>query len=343
MKTGYRLAALALLSQALCCALPAPATAQVLGGACSLASQNTPFGNTDYLLYMKCVSSVWTAEAIQPGAATQACAAGTAGQIQWTGTALKFCDGSSWNTISGGAGVAAGSTGDVQFNTSGALAADTGKFFWDSTNHRLGIGVEPSATANYGTLSMGTGPFDGSTAGKFAGNASGTDIAINHAANWTGDLLNFQVHGVTVLENSVLNTAGSSIFSVGSGLTGSATLGLTSSNGYAQQIVFERGSTTSWVLGSGASPYTLSLTNTASASVMSFLQTGALGVDTASPQATLDVNGYMRLAKNSSQPVACSSTNDGAIALTHLYTLCVCKGGSTSWVQASDGATSCSW
>ncbi|MGA8494386.1 MAG: hypothetical protein WB764_02815 [Xanthobacteraceae bacterium] len=55
---------------------------------------------------------------------------------------------------------------------------------------------------------------------------------------------------------------------------------------------------------------------------------GAVGIGTTSPEATLDVNGYIRLAKNSSRPVACSSTYDGSIALTALYTLCVCKGGS---------------
>ena len=70
---------------------------------------------------------------------------------------------------------------------------------------------------------------------------------------------------------------------------------------------------------------------------------GNVGIGTTSPQATLDVNGYARLAKNTSQPVACSATNDGAIALTHLYTLCICNGGSTSWVQESNGTTSCSW
>jgi len=71
----------------------------------------------------------------------------------------------------------------------------------------------------------------------------------------------------------------------------------------------------------------------------------SLGIGTTSPEATLDVNGYMRLAKNSSQPVACSSTYDGAIALTHVYTLCVCKGNpvSSSWLEASDGVTTCSW
>ena len=70
---------------------------------------------------------------------------------------------------------------------------------------------------------------------------------------------------------------------------------------------------------------------------------GNVGIGTTSPQATLDINGSMRLAKNSSQPVACSSTHDGQIALTHNYTLCICKGGSSSWVQSKDGSTACSW
>ena len=70
---------------------------------------------------------------------------------------------------------------------------------------------------------------------------------------------------------------------------------------------------------------------------------GNFGIGTTSPQATLDINGYVRLAKYSSQPAACSATNDGAIALTHLYTLCVCNGGSTSWVRETDGVTACSW
>ena len=47
---------------------------------------------------------------------------------------------SDWQDL-GSSASAAGSTGDIQFNTSGAFSADTGKFFWDSTNHRLGVGT----------------------------------------------------------------------------------------------------------------------------------------------------------------------------------------------------------
>jgi hypothetical protein len=70
---------------------------------------------------------------------------------------------------------------------------------------------------------------------------------------------------------------------------------------------------------------------------------GDVAINSDTPQATLDVNGYMRLATNLSSPVACSPTNTGAIALTHRYTLCVCNGGSMQWVQAQDGLTACSW
>lgn len=70
---------------------------------------------------------------------------------------------------------------------------------------------------------------------------------------------------------------------------------------------------------------------------------GNLGIGTIDPQATLDVSGYMRLVKNSAQPAACSASNDGAIALTHVYTLCICKSNSSSWVKASDGLTACKW
>jgi hypothetical protein len=67
-----------------------------------------------------------------------------------------------------------------------------------------------------------------------------------------------------------------------------------------------------------------------------------VGISQTDPQATLDVNGYAKLLKYGAAPVNCNATYDGSIALTSLYTLCVCKAG-TGWVQTRDGTTACTW
>ncbi len=69
---------------------------------------------------------------------------------------------------------------------------------------------------------------------------------------------------------------------------------------------------------------------------------GIIGVGTNDPQATLDINGFMKLKKNSSQPASCDANHDGAIALASNYKMCVCKNGS-GWVLSWDGSTSCTW
>ncbi len=68
---------------------------------------------------------------------------------------------------------------------------------------------------------------------------------------------------------------------------------------------------------------------------------GNVGIATTTPAATLDINGYMRLKKNTSQPVACSTGNDGAIALNSSYLGCVCNG--TSWINIASSTQTCVW
>ena len=68
---------------------------------------------------------------------------------------------------------------------------------------------------------------------------------------------------------------------------------------------------------------------------------GQVGISTGQPKATLDINGYTRLKKYSSEPIACGLDHDGAIALTSQYKLCICNG--SSWVESADGTSSCSW
>jgi hypothetical protein len=78
-----------------------------------------------------------------------------------TGTVEAYYNGA-WNSLvtsatAGTSTPAAGSTGDVQFNSGGSLGASS-NFFWDNTNARLGIGT----TSPGSTLAVnGSGSFTG--------------------------------------------------------------------------------------------------------------------------------------------------------------------------------------
>jgi hypothetical protein len=61
---------------------------------------------------------------------------------------------------------------------------------------RIYMPLAPTATANYGLVSLGSGAWDGSTSGFFAGSASGTVIAVNAASGYAGNLIDAQVAGV---------------------------------------------------------------------------------------------------------------------------------------------------
>jgi hypothetical protein len=82
---------------------------------------------------------------VQIGSSGASCSASNAGALRYSGGSLFYCNGSAWTASNaGGMSGAAGSTGQVQFNTGGALAADAG-LFWDNTNKHLGIGTASPA------------------------------------------------------------------------------------------------------------------------------------------------------------------------------------------------------
>jgi hypothetical protein len=73
------------------------------------------------------------------------------------------------------------------------------------------VAYSPTATINYGYVSLGNMPFDGVTSGYFSGSANGTYIAINASSSFAGNFLDFQKNGVSYakLDNTgVLTAAG---------------------------------------------------------------------------------------------------------------------------------------
>lgn len=60
---------------------------------------------------------------------------------------------------------------------------------------KLTISQAPTASANYGLTSRGSGAFDGSTSGFYAANANGQVDAINLASGSTADFANWQLAG----------------------------------------------------------------------------------------------------------------------------------------------------
>ncbi len=69
---------------------------------------------------------------------------------------------------------------------------------------------------------------------------------------------------------------------------------------------------------------------------------GYVGINTATPSVELDINGLMRITRQGSGSTPnCNGSNDSAIALTYGRKLCVCNG--STWVNASDGSTACTF
>jgi hypothetical protein len=91
---------------------------------------------------------------------------------------------------------------------------------------KLHVGVAPTATPKFGLLSLGDGPFNGTTAGYFKGHASGTYFATNASSAYDGDLVNLQVAGDSkfkIDKDGVITSGGSFTTTGNFTQTGSAT------------------------------------------------------------------------------------------------------------------------
>lgn len=88
-------------------------------------------------------------------------------------------------------------TADFTISSTGSLVTVTctGFGIGGSPVSQFTIPVAPSANANFGVVSLGSGGFAGS-ASHFAGSSSGTHLAISAATGYVGNLIDAQVAGV---------------------------------------------------------------------------------------------------------------------------------------------------
>ena len=230
---------------------------------------------------------------------------------------LNVYNGTAW--VAAGAN-AAGSTGDVQFNTAGDLAADTGNFIWDAINHRLGIGtatpaypldVNGKARASsmiVASVASGAG-VTGNPASGVAGAiqfSSGTGLT-SDAPNFFWDDTNDRLGLGTTTPGSIIGLGGDAARTIGMergtaaatagyGLTlqsGGATSGATNKNG--GDLVLSSGAST----GTGNSKITFKTfaaggsgtSDNTAATAMTILGSGYVGIGSSTPAVALDVVG----------------------------------------------------
>lgn len=141
--------ALAALFAVLCFAPEAKAQSSptVIGTSCSAG---TTRDNT-YNSYLGCPSGTWAYNAVQVGASADTCAAATAGEIEWTGSAFQGCNGTSWGSLGGGG--LTGSQYQVATFTATNTASGNANILTDASNDfivssgKVGIGTAtPQAT-----------------------------------------------------------------------------------------------------------------------------------------------------------------------------------------------------
>jgi len=268
---------------------------------------------------------------LTPLASTQAMAActgpaGAEGRVIYNTDfhVLQFCNGTTWIGTGGSAGGAtpSGAAGSVQISGGSSLASDASNFFWDTTNHRLGVGtttpaqaldVVGKATASsmiYKSVTSTAAPATGSSMWSTDGTnvwrttgyiglgtatpATGIQINGDGGAN---DDINIQAYSATASNSGLLR------FRRTRGTTGVPTA---PNSGDALGIIsFSGWNGTTWTGTSSIASYTSAAFGTSADSALSFNTAkagssaeamridadGNVGIGTSTPGAKLDVNG----------------------------------------------------
>ncbi|MDD3234474.1 MAG: hypothetical protein PHG46_04290, partial [Candidatus Omnitrophica bacterium] len=212
-------------------------------------------------------------------------------------------------------------------------------------------------SADYGLLSLGTGYWDGSSSGHFAGSADGTMLAVNTPAGFTGNFIDLQAGGasrfyVDYLGNIV--SSGSQIYSGdmavggdlavnGGNLTTTATA-FNLLNSGASTVNFAQGATN---LSMGSSSGTTLVNNSLTAAKGLTLSSGALNLTATSGALSLSglspssistgenpfviASGGESYWSVTNGNLALSTLTSGNLALTSAGSLNLAAGASSSW------------
>jgi hypothetical protein len=125
--------------------IPAPlraqtTTAATAGAACAANGGIASTGNS----FLLCVSGVWVVEPVTIGTQTASCTSSLAGQVQWTGSVLQVCNGSSWSTLAGGGLTGSGTTNYLARWTPNGSTLGIGATYDNGTS--VGIGTTAPST-----------------------------------------------------------------------------------------------------------------------------------------------------------------------------------------------------
>ncbi|GEM_PF-3644560 len=184
------------------------------------------------------------------------------------------------------------------------------------------------------------GNFFGGTARLGTNDSGSLELVTNNIVAMTIDGLSRVLVGAGTATHLLTVSGGASAtpMSVNSNATSYTALHLNNASSSAKWNLAVSGSSG----GTAGPPGTFSLLDVSvGASRLSVDVQGNVGIGGTVPQAKLDVNGDIRLRRNTAAPATCTTAIAGTIALNSSYMTCVCNG--SSWVRTSDGITNCAW